>query len=121
MMQWTVISHDAFEREFEDLPVAVQDELLARSALLEVYGPRLGRPYADALAGSRHTKMKELRFDAADGVWRVAFAFDPKRQAILLVAGDKAGVAQKRFYKRLIATADKRFDGYLAALAKKET
>ena len=36
--------------------------------------------------------MKELRFDAADGVWRVAFAFDPRRHAILLVAGDKSGV-----------------------------
>ena len=49
-----------------------------------------------------------------------AFAFDPERQAILLVAGDKAGVAQKRFYKTLIATADKRFDGHLAALAAKK-
>jgi hypothetical protein len=44
----------------------------------------------------------------------VAFAFDPERQAILLVAGDKAGVAQKRFYKALINTADKRFDEHLA-------
>ncbi len=39
--------------------------------------------------------MKGLRFDAADGVWRVAFAFDPKRKAILLVAGDKSGVSRK--------------------------
>jgi hypothetical protein len=64
--------------------------------------------------------MKELRFNADDGVWRVAFAFDPERQAILLVAGDKAGVAQKRFYKGLIARADKRFDEYLAGPAAKE-
>jgi hypothetical protein len=54
--------------------------------------------------------MKELRFDADNGVWRVAFAFDPKRRAILLVAGDKAGATQKRFYKQLIQKADKRFD-----------
>ncbi len=60
--------------------------------------------------------MKELRFKAADGVWRVAFAFDPERQAIVLVAGDKAGVAQKRFYKALIARADARFSGHLKAL-----
>ena len=46
--------------------------------------------------------MKELRFDAADGVWRVAFAFDPRRHAILLVAGDKSGVSQQRFYRQLI-------------------
>ena len=64
--------------------------------------------------------MKELRFNAADGVWRVAFAFDSERQAILLVAGDKSGVAQKRFYKTLIASADRRFDDHLAALAAKE-
>lgn len=53
---------------------------------------------------------------AADGVWRVAFAFDPQRQAILLVAGDKSGESQKKFYKDLIAKADARFDAHLAAL-----
>ena len=119
-MPWTVTNHDAFDPEFDALPEAVQDELLAMSGLLATYGPQLGRPHADTLSGSRHANMKELRFRADDGVWRVAFAFDPERQAILLVAGDKAGVAQKRFYKRLIATADKRFDGHLAALAAKE-
>ena len=119
-MPWTVANHDAFEPEYEVLPAPVQDELLAMMQLLAAYGPQLGRPHADTLAGSRYTNMKELRFRAADGVWRVAFAFDPARQAILLVAGDKAGVAQKRFYKRLIATADARFDDYLAALVAKE-
>lgn len=57
--------------------------------------------------------MKELRFNADKGVWRVAFAFDPLRQAIILVAGDKSGVAQKRFYKALIAKADTRFAEHL--------
>jgi hypothetical protein len=56
--------------------------------------------------------MKELRFNAADGVWRVAFAFDPLRQAVLLIAGDKSGISQKRFYRQLIASADKRFKNY---------
>jgi len=58
--------------------------------------------------------MKELRFDAADGVWRIAFAFDPNRKAILLVAGDKSGVGERRFYRQLIAKADARFDAHLA-------
>lgn len=58
--------------------------------------------------------MKELRCNAADGVWRIAFAFDPDRQAILLVGGDKSGVSEKRFYKQLIARADERFDRHLA-------
>jgi hypothetical protein len=116
-MSWTVSNHHAFDPEFDALPEAVQDELLAMSALLAMYGPQLGRPHADTLSGSRHPNMKGLRFRADDGVWRVAFAFDPERQAMLLVAGDKSGVAQKRFYKRLIATTDKRFDEHLATLA----
>jgi hypothetical protein len=65
------------------------------------------------LKGSKHANMKELRFDAADGVWRIAFAFDPKREAIMLVAGDKSGGSEKRFYKRLIAKADLRFSKHL--------
>jgi len=50
----------------------------------------------DTLKGSRYANMKELRFSAADGEWRVAFAFDPRRAAILLVAGDKSGGAGAR-------------------------
>ena len=83
-------------------------------------GQGLGRPHADTLFGSRHANMKELRFAAANGVWRVAFAFDPQREAIVLVAGDKAGVAQKRFYTALIAKADRRYDNHLAALAARK-
>lgn len=64
--------------------------------------------------------MKELRFNVINGVWRIAFAFDPKRQAILLVAGDKAGINQKRFYKQLIAKADKRFDEHISRLEEGE-
>jgi hypothetical protein len=94
----------------------VQDELLAAAALLETYGPALGRPHADTLTGSRHVNMKEIRFKADDGEWRVAFAFDPVRQAILLVAGDKAGVAQRRFYKVLLRKADSRFAAHLKRL-----
>jgi hypothetical protein len=115
-MNWTVEFHPAFEREFDDYPEAVQDALLARAGLLEINGPHLGRPHADTLNGSRHANMKELRFDAADGVWRVAFAFDPERKAILLAAGDKTGVRETRFYRRLIVTADERFDHHLAQL-----
>ena len=115
-MRWVVANHDDFDPEFDALPAQVQDELLAVTALLETYGPALGRPHADTLAGSKHANMKELRFRAADGAWRVAFAFDPVRRAILLVAGDKAGVAQKRFYKVLVRKADSRFAAHLKHL-----
>ena len=62
--------------------------------LLAEFGPQLGRPYVDTLKGSKHANMKEIRFSAADGEWRAAFAFDPERNAIVLVAGDKSGVAK---------------------------
>ena len=82
--------------------------------LLEREGPSLAPPHADTLTGSKHANMKELRCTAAGGVWRIAFAFDPDRQAILLVGGDKSGGGEKRFYKQLIARADDRFDRHLA-------
>jgi hypothetical protein len=75
----------------------------------------LGRPHVDTLNGSQFSNMKELRFRAAGGVWRVAFAFDPSREGILLVAGSKSGGSEARFYKRLIARADARYAGHLEA------
>jgi hypothetical protein len=94
----------------------LQDELLAHAKLLQEFGPDLGRPAVDTLKGSRHSNMKELRFAWEGEVWRVAFAFNPRREAILLAGGDKGGANERRFYKRLIATADRRFDEQLAAL-----
>lgn len=120
-MSWTVLFHDAFDAEFQALNEALQDELLAHAKLLGEFGPNLGRPTVDGLKGSKHANMKELRFDGGGGVWRIAFAFDPKRQAILLVGADKGGADQRRFYKRLIAVADKRFDEHLAELAATKT
>jgi hypothetical protein len=115
-MPWTVRFEDEFEREFLALDTQVQNELLAGATLLRTYGPRLGRPHVDTLKGSKHANLKELRFDAAGGVWRVAFAFDPRREAILLVAGDKSGGSEDRFYKRLIALADRRYAAHLHRL-----
>lgn len=79
-------------------------------------GLSLGDRGLDTLKGSRHANMKELRFDAADGVWRFAFAFDPKRKGIVLCGGDKSGASEKRFYRQLIAKADERFDAHLTAI-----
>lgn len=115
-MAWAVLLHDAFDAELCALAEDLQDELLAHAELLSKFGPNLGRPAVDGLKGSRHANMKELRFNWQGGSWRVAFAFDPLRQAILLVAGDKGGADQRRFYKRLIAVADARFDGHLGEL-----
>lgn len=115
-MQWTVLFHDEFEPEFDALPTAVQDELYAEAGFIERFGPACGRPHVDTLKGSEYANMKELRFEAMDGEWRVAFAFDPKRRAILLVAGDKTGGSERKFYKRLIAVADARYERHLVRL-----
>ena len=107
-MNWIVEIGDEFEPELESFPEQVRTEILALATLLQT------------LNDSRHANMKELRFSAADGEWRVAFAFDPVRKAILLIAGDKSGVSEKRFYKELIRKADSRFDAHLSRLKKKK-
>jgi len=89
-MEWEVEFHPAFEAE------VLTFERVFRVALI-----------ADTLKGSKHANMKARRFEGSDGEWRAAF--DPERKAIVLVAGDKSGVSQKRFYKTLIAKADLRF------------
>lgn len=119
-VKWIVEIGDEFEPEYDALPDKVQDELLAMTRLLQKFGPQLKRPHADTMKGSSHANMKELRFKAADGVWRVAFAFDPRRKAVLLVAGDKSGINEKRFYRELIKKADDRYDAHLARSKKKE-
>jgi hypothetical protein len=115
-MAWNIDFHSDFYPEFTTLPTDVRLELLAKLALLEEFGPSLKRPHVDTLKGSAHANMKEIRFRAADGVWRVAFAFDPERSAILLVAGDKSGGNEKRFYRQLLEIADSRFTAHLTKL-----
>jgi len=117
-MTWEVLLVREFEPEFFELPTDVRRELVAITRLLEHFGPLLARPHVDTLKDSRYPNMKEMRFAAADGVWRVAFAFDPKRRAIVLVAGDKSGGSERRFYNELIRKADLRFDAHLERLTK---
>jgi hypothetical protein len=112
-MPWAVVIHPDFATEADAFDPAVQAEIVAAVAMLSQFGPQLGRPHCDTLKGSEHRNMKEYRFSAADGVWRLAFAFDPDRQAVLLVAGDKSGISSKKFYKALIRKADERFNDWL--------
>ncbi len=116
---WAVEFHDEFAAEVRQLPQAVREKLKAMATILSEDGPLLGRPQADTLKASRHANMKELRFDADGGAWRVAFAFDPERKAILLVGGDKSGVGKTRFYRDLLRIADQRFDQHLKVLRSK--
>ena len=115
-MPWEVEFEDAFEAEFLTFEQEVQDALLAVAKLLADYGPQLGRPHADSLKGSKYANMKELRFEAAAGEWRATFAFNFRRKAILLVAGNKSGGSQRRSYRQLVSKADQRFSTHLQKL-----
>ena len=117
---WAIATTLQFDRWFEELDEEEQAEVIAKVNLLKLLGPKLSRPHADTLNGSKHANMKELRADTSGSVLRVAFAFDPNRVGVLLVAGNKSGISQKRFYERLIESADALFDGHLQALRKRK-
>ncbi|WP_323613212.1 type II toxin-antitoxin system RelE/ParE family toxin [Pseudomonas putida] len=114
LLAWTIRFCEEFISEFYTLDDRVQERMLGHLRLLQSSGPALGRPHVDTLNGSRYPNMKELRFTERNAVWRVAFAFDPDRQAVILVAGDKCGVREHRFYQVLIKQADTRFENHLS-------
>ena len=77
--QWQVVFHDEFFDEYGNWSEVVQDAVLSSLGKLRLFGPSLGRPSVDTLKGSEFPNMKELRVDAEGGVWRILFAFDPRR------------------------------------------
>jgi len=77
-------------------------------------GPALGRPHVDTIKRSKHSNMKELIVQHAGRPYRVLFAFDPRRCAILLIGGDKTG--HDRWYAEYVPIADRLYDEHLATL-----
>lgn len=120
--KWKVSFHDDFDPEFDAFSQDVQDQLLAVAKAVKQLGPQADRPSVGTLNNPKHPNMKELRFNANNGseVWRAAFAFDPNRHAIVLVAADKQGVKEDKFYKDLLEKANDRFDKHLKALKDAE-
>ncbi|CAO5020921.1 hypothetical protein NIES3806_09310 [Microcystis aeruginosa NIES-3806] len=115
-MEWNIIFDEAFRDWLYEQEETVQDSILAYIGLLKQKGPLLGRPYVDTLQGSRYPNLKELRVQHQGQPWRVLFAFDPIRQAIMLVGGNKTG--DKRWYEKNIPIAEKRFEAYLKTLTE---
>lgn len=118
--EWEVEFHDDFDTEFDALRQDVQDELLATAEAVQRLGPGAGRPHVGTLNNPPHPNMKELRFTGNNGaeIWRAAFAFDARRKAIVLVAADKQGKDEQKFYRNLLRVANERFDGHLAMLTQ---
>ncbi len=110
---WNVLATDEFDTWLGEQVGDCRQQVIRVVTLLRISGPALGRPYADTLKGSRFANMKELRINARGMAVRIAFAFDPQRNALLLVAGDKRGVSEQRFYRQLIDKADRLYAEYL--------
>ncbi|MEG1226693.1 MAG: type II toxin-antitoxin system RelE/ParE family toxin [Hafnia sp.] len=110
---WQVITTECFEKWFDAQNEALQDEVLASLKILSENGPNLGRPQVDTLKASKYPNMKELRIQFAGNPIRAFFAFDPKRMAIVLCAGDKTGLNEKQFYKDMIKLADAEYRKHL--------
>lgn len=101
------------------LDIDSREQVVAAIELLQDRGPQLGRPLVDTITASKHKNMKELRpGSSGNSELRVLFAFDPQREAILLLAGDKAG-NWKRWYRQNIPLADELFDAHLLSLKGK--
>ena len=113
-MAWDVQYDDDFAEWFATLDEGLQDEIFASTALLRQYGPQLGRPHVDTLEDSAFSNMKEPRVQFRGDPWRILFAFDSKRSAILLVGGNKRG--DKRWYEKMLPIADERFRRHLKRL-----
>jgi hypothetical protein len=110
-MIWEIIFHREFEEWFFAEDVTVQASIGMVLDILEEQGASLGRPYVDTVKGSAFTNMKELRVQHDGNPYRILFAFDPQRQAVLLIGGNKRG--DKHWYEKSISVADKRFAEYL--------
>jgi len=93
---------------------AADEDIRAALIVLREMGPKLGRPLVDTLKGSRLPNLKELRVQSKGRPFRIFFAFDPARSAILLIGGNKQG--DKRFYQRMIPVAEKIYRRHLQDL-----
>jgi hypothetical protein len=109
-----VVYTPEFEAWLDGLLRTQQKSVAAVLSLLEEKGPLLPFPYCSGVNGSRHPHMRELRVQSGGVPLRVFYAFDPLRQAVVLIGGDKTG--DKRFYDKFIPVADRLYDAYLATL-----
>ncbi len=117
-MEWEIEFTDEFGTWWAGLTADEQDSIAQVVGLLETLGPLLSRPFADTISGSRHANMKELRVQHQGRPYRILFAFDPRRCALLLVGGDKTG--NDRWYEEFVPVADRLFDEHLQKLSREK-
>ncbi len=115
-MRWGVEYVDEFGEWWETLSEGEQDAVDVTVRLLENRGPQLGYPYSTGIVGSRHGHMRELRVQHRGEPYRILYAFDPRRTAILLIGGRKTG--DDRWYDEFVPVADRLYDEYLEELQR---
>jgi hypothetical protein len=113
---WEILFHREFDVWFAEQEKGLRRETWALLVVLARVGPRMGRPYVDTIEASAFRNMKELRVQYKGKPWRIPFAFDPNRNAVLLVGGTKVG--KENWYDVHIPIADHRFAQYLSSLKK---
>lgn len=113
-MGWEVETTTEFDGWFATLNEKEEDQVVSAIQALKLEGPNLGRPLVDTVKGSKHPNMKELRRRS----FRILFAFDPERVAVLLIGGDKQG-EWGRWYRKAIPLADRLLDQHVAKREKK--
>jgi hypothetical protein len=113
---WEIVLHKHFESWFFEQLEDLQDSIAMVFEILESEGTSLGRPYVDTLKGSSLPNLKELRVQHKGAPYRLLFIFDPLRQAVVLVGGNKGG--DKQWYKKNIPIAEKLYSEYLKEIQK---
>ncbi len=115
-MTWTVEYTDEFGLWWDGLTEGEREDISAAVTLLEAHGPSLRFPYSSGINGSRHAHMRELRVQHNGRPYRILYAFNPLRTAILLLGGDKTG--DDRWYEKQVPIADRLYDLHLVELRK---
>ena len=115
---WEVEYTNEFGSWWDNLTEAEQIDISACVGLLEECGSNLKFPYSSGISGSKHPHMRELRIQHKGRPYRVLYAFDPKRVAILLIGGEKTG--DNRWYESYIPIADRLYDEHIENLKKGE-
>lgn len=115
-MPFEVEYTDEFEQWWNTLDESGQATVDAYVKMLEEFGVALGFPYSSDIKGSEYAQMRELRPQHKGKPYRVLYAFDPRRMAILLIGGDKTG--NRRWYEQFVPLADRLYREHLETLEK---
>lgn len=115
-MTWEIEYTDEFEAWWNSLSEGEQESVAAYVRLLETRGTSLPFPHSSGITGSRHSHMRELRVQHQGSPYRVLYAFDPRRVALLLIGGNKTG--NDRWYTEYVPIADRLYDEHLQTLRK---